>query len=125
MFIKLQKIEEKKLAEYHEKKKLEKLLEQSKGSAKKKKSKQSKEEIEKMKLKQSNFVEQERAIHEAYQLILNEYYRKVKQRRKAMSAGAAVFGKLQKNPNLLDEMVANNSALSDTEEKGKHLSKVY
>ena len=123
---KLQMLEEKKEAEYREKKQAEKMLEQSKGSSKKKKSKQSKQEIEKIKLKQTNFVEHERAIHEAYQLILNEYYRKVKQRRKAMASGAEIFGKLQKNPKMLEKMLANNSALADEEEEeGTNFSKLF
>ena len=114
----MQKVEEKKEAEKREKKQAEKSLEQSKGGSKKKKSKQSKQEIDKIKLKQTSFVEQERAIHEAYQLLLNEYYRKVKQRRKAMASGAEVFGKLKKDPKMLEKVIANNSALADEEVQG-------
>ena len=69
---------------------------------------------DKPKVKETNFVQQERDIHEAYQLILNEYYRKVKQRRKAIAAieGGGMFGK--------SKTAVKNSALADNEEvKGK------
>ena len=119
LFQKLQKIEEKKEAEYRERKQAEKLLEQAKGP-KGKKSKQLKQDMEKTNLKKTNFVEQERNIHESYQLILNEYYRKVRARRKAMESGAMLFGKVQTDPKKLEKMVVGNSALAEEEEPGNN-----
>ena len=124
LFQKLQKLEEKKEAEYRERKAAEKALEQTKGSKKKKK-KQSKEDIEKAKARKTNFVEQERAIHEAYQLILNEYYRKVRARKKAIESGAMLFGKLKNDPQKLEKMISGNSALAEEEEQGESFLMFY
>ena len=119
LFTKLQKLEEKKEAEYRARKQAEKESEPKRKGSKKKKSKKSNEEIEKAKIRQTNFVEQERAIHEAYQLILNEYYRKVRGRKKAIESGAMLFGKLKNDPSKLEKMIAGNSALAEEEQPGK------
>ena len=116
--MKLQRLEERKERDYLEKKRLEK-EEKNGGSKKRKKSKRdAKEEFDKMAAKQINYIEQERSIHEAYQLILNEYYRKVRQRRKAMEAANNVFGKVQKEKKVI-EMVVTDDSKTNVAEKVK------
>ena len=116
--VKLQRLEERKERDYLEKKRLEK-EEKNGGSKKRKKSKRdAKEEFDKMAAKQINYIEQERSIHEAYQLILNEYYRKVRQRRKAMEAANNVFGKVQKEKKVI-EMVVTDDSKTNVAEKVK------
>ena len=118
----MQRLEERKERDYLEKKRLEK-EEKNGGSKKRKKSKRdAKEEFDKMAAKQINYIEQERSIHEAYQLILNEYFRKVRQRRKAMEAANNVFGKVQKEKKVIEMVITDDSNTTVAEKvKGKSI----
>ena len=51
-------------------------------------------------------------------MILNEYYRKVRGRKKAIESGAMLFGKLKNDPQKLEKMIAGNSALAEEEQPG-------
>ena len=112
LFIRLQKIEEKREADIKERRRLEKAQAEDKDNPKNKKAKKLEEEAKQKKFT-SNLIEEERQIHEAYQLILNEYYRKVRQRRKAME-------KVNKAFLCVDDLKRSKSsnAISEEENKG-------
>ena len=94
------------------------MLEKTKENPRSKQSRQIKMEVEKKTTNSTNFIGQERDIHEAYQLILNAYYMKVKQRRKVMESANTVYTKVKKHPNVSDEKVKKNSNVLDEKDQG-------
>ena len=111
-------LKEKKEAEDRENKYIEKQLEKARQNPQSKEARKIKAELQKKTPKSTNFVEKERDIHEAYQLILNEYYRRVKKRQKAMEAASHVFSKVHKASNASNDIVTIKLNVSDDKEQG-------